>query len=494
MPRLSFLLALCAASVMGAVGLIGPGTALAAGETAAKPPASESKEAQAARQRYQQYLQQYGRYDDERLQQYVNEIGQRIAAKSDRPDLQYTFTVLDDESINAFADPGGYIYVFRGLLAYLSSEAELAATLGHEISHITARHTAERKAGAIAANVGAVLAGVLTGNPALMDVAGMAGGALVMGYSREQESEADELGAKFISRAGYDPSAMAESLRKLWLLEQFDLQQARSENRSPGSHGGLMASHPELDKRIRESQQFVSKNVTVTGEPLPANRDVFLSHLDGLAFGTSEAQGVVRGSRFYHGGMGVTMAFPSGWVVDNRPDSIEASTAARDKVIVVTAQPIPPNMAPKDVLGRLLRGQSSTMAEPFDVNGLPGYRANLRSTRLPWGSQGPAAVAVVFHNGLAYMFLGATRVATGFGAFEPIFVSSVSTFRRLRDNEYNAAGAQRIRLVQAGPDTRIEQLAQKSANRRYPVEELRLLNDLYPDKEPTPGQKLKIVE
>jgi predicted Zn-dependent protease len=163
-------------------------------------------------------------------------------------------------------------------------------------------------------------------------------------------------------------------------------------------------------------------------------------------------------------------------------------------MIEVTAQPIPPNMAPKEFLGRLLRGQPSADGEPLEANGLNGYRANLRSTGLPWGGRGPAAVAVVYNNGLAYIFTGATRVATGFGAFEPIFVSSIKTFRRLRDNEFAAAEPARIRVIQAGPDTRIEELAQKSPNTKYRSEELRLLNDLYPDKEPTPGQMLKTVE
>jgi len=493
MPRLSSLVAMLALSVAGCTALLGAGTSMAASSGAVPATTGDARANEAARQRHLKILQEVGRYDDERLQQYVNEIGQRIAAKSDRPDLTYTFTVLDSAEVNAFADPGGYIYVYRGLLSYLNSEAELAAVLGHEIGHVTARHSAHRQAGAVAANVGATLIGILTGNPGLMDVAGMAGGALVMGYSREQESEADQLGVKFIGRAGYEPTATVDALQMLWNRDQFELQQARAENRSTRGDG-LMASHPDNEKRVREAQALVSKTAINPSEHRPANRDVYLANIDGLAFGTSAAQGVVRGSRFYHGGMGVTLAFPSGWTVDNQPSKLIAHGPANDKMIEVNAQPIPPNMAPKEFLGRLLRGQSSSAAEPLEFNGLSGYRANLRSTGLPWGSQGPASVAVVYNNGLAYIFLGATRIATEFGAFEPIFVSSIKTFRRLRDNEFAAAEPERIRVIQAGPDTRIEELAQKSPNMKYPNEELRLLNGLYPDKEPAPGQKLKTVQ
>ncbi len=493
MPRLRSLLAMLAMSLAGSVALLGASAATAA-NTGTAPATGTDKASEAARQRHLKILQEVGRYDDERLQQYVNEIGQRLAAKSDRPDLTYTFTVLDSEQVNAFADPAGYIYIYRGLLPYLGSEAELAATLGHEIGHVTARHSAHRQAGATAANVGATLIGILTGSPELMNVAGMAGGAMVMGYSREQESEADELGVKFISRAGYEPTAMADSLRHFWNLEQFELQSAREENRSPNPHGGLFSSHPDTDKRIRELQESVGKTNGSPGERLTSDRDDYLTRIDGIAFGTSGTQGVVRGSRFYHGGMGVTLAFPSGWKVDNQPSKLIAHSPSEDKMIDVTAQPIPPNMTPKQFLGRLLQGQASTAAEPLEFNGLSGYRANLRSTGLPWGSKGPAAVAVVYHNGLAYIFLGATRIATQFGSFEPIFVSSVKTFRRLRDTEYAAAEPQRIRLIEAGPDSRVDQLATKSPTTRYAAEELRLLNGLYPDQEPTPGQKLKVVE
>jgi predicted Zn-dependent protease len=466
------------------------------GSAPATPPAKESKvtrESEAARQRHLQILQQVGRYEDERLQQYVNDVGQRVAAKSDRPDLTYTFTVLDDDQINAFADPAGYIYVYRGLLAHLSSEAELAATLGHEIGHVTARHSARRQAGAVASAVGATLVGVLTGNAGLMSAADLAGGAMVMGYSREQESEADELGMKFIGRVGYEPTAMLGTLEVLWDNDQFQLQRAREDNRSVGGRG-IFASHPDSDKRIREATPLAPKFKVSGVEPRPDNGDEYLSRIEGLVVGTSGAQGVVRGTRFYHSGLGITMAFPSGWTLQNERTKLMAFGPAEDRLVEVSAQPIPPNTTPKAFLARVLQGQPSTTAEPLDSNGLEGYRANIRHATMPWGNKGPVAVAVIYSKGLAYVFVGATRIASQFNTFEPLFVSSVKTFRRLRDNEYAAAEPMRIRLVKAGPDTRIEQLAQQAPDPKYAAERLRLLNGLYPDKQPTPGQILKVVQ
>jgi predicted Zn-dependent protease len=506
MPRLTSPPALLAPLVVALAALLvhGPGMAAASDEPAAtdtveevKPPKDSraARQSEAVLRRQQQYLQQYGRYDDERLQQYVNEVGQRVAARSDRPDIKYTFTVLDNDQVNAFADPAGYIYVFRGLLAHLSSEAELAATLGHEIGHVTARHSAQRQAGAVASTIGATLVGVLTGNAGLMSAADMAGGAIVMGYSREQESEADVLGARFTERAGYDPAAMVDSLRILRNQDQYQLQKAREERRDLSElGGGIYASHPDAAKRVREAEERIGSTRDIDDAQRSADRDRYLSMINGLAIGSSGAQGVVRGARFYHGGMGITLAFPSGWKVDNQPAKLIATTPMRDQLIEVSAVAIPPNTTPQALLGRLLQGQPSTTAEPLESNGLSGYRANIRSSKTPWGNNGPVAIAVVYNNGLAYVFVGATRISSQFNRFEPIFVSSVKTFRRLRGNEYTAAEPERIRLIKAGPDTRIETLAQNSPDPKYAAERLRLLNGLYPDGQPTPGQVLKIVE
>ena len=453
---------------------------------------SEAQEIELGRKMHPQILQQYGRFDDEQLQQYVSEVGQRIAAKSHRPNLQYTFTVLDGDEVNAFALPGGYIYITRGIMAYLNSEAELAAVIGHEIGHVTARHSVKQQAGATAAGVGAMVVGILTGSGDLANVANMAGGALISGYGRDMELQADELGAEYLNRIGYEPEAMIDVVRLLKNQEMLEVQMARQENRKPRVYHGVFASHPDNDTRLQEVVKAAGK--VQNADDRPPNRDLYLSHINGLPMGDSRAQGVVRGSRFYHADLGITLAFPTGWIVDNQRTKVVAYTAAKDAVMVVSAEAPPPGMAPREFLGRKLQGVSTTEAAPLQVNNLDGYRAVVRSTTLPWGNQGPANVAVVYYNNLAYLFEGYTRQAAGLSSFEPVFLSSVKTFRRLKDNEFTVAEPDRIRVIQATRQTNIEQLAQKSPIKKYPAERLRLLNDLYPDKEPTPGQKLKIVE
>ena len=444
------------------------------------------------REMHPKTLQQFGRYDDEALQAYVNEIGQKIARVSHRPELQYTFTVLDTQDINAFALPGGYVYITRGIMAYLNSEAELVAVLGHEVGHVTARHAVRQQAGATATGVGATIVGILTGSGDLASVANMAGTALVSGYGRDMELEADDIGAQYLDRLGYDPDAMIEVVRLLKNQEMFEVQLARQEGRAPRVYHGVFATHPDNDTRLKEVVAAAHK--VDTGESRPDGRQVYLERISGLPFGASRAQGVVRGSRFYHADMGFTLAFPTGWTIQNDPAQVVAFTPQKDAFLEVTVMPIPPNVDPKTFIGRNLAGTPLSDAGPLQVNGLPGYTALAREVPLPWGNRGPARYAVVYFNNLAYVFRGATRLNSALSASDPLFLSSIKTFRRLKDNEFELAEPDRIRVVKVGPQTTIEGLAQKSPIRQYPAERLRLLNDLYPNREPTPGQLLKVVD
>jgi predicted Zn-dependent protease len=452
---------------------------------------SEAQEIEIGQKAHPQVLQQYGRYDDEAVQGYVNEIGQRIAAKSHRPNLQYTFTVLDSDEVNAFALPGGYVYITRGIMAYLNNEAELVAVIGHEVGHVTARHAVRQQTGATAAGIGATLVGILTGSGDLANVANMAGSALISGYGRDMELEADALGADYLNRLGYDPKAMIDVVRLLKNQEMLEVQMAKQEGRQPHVYHGVFASHPDNDTRLNDVVAAAGK--LETGETRPDHRDIYLQHVTGLPVGPSRAQGVVRGSRFYHADLGFTVAFPSGWTVDNQQNQVIAFTPARDTALAVTTQPIPPNTTPRQYVAHLAGGTALSKEEPLQVNGLDGYAAIVPSVKLPWGNQGPMRVAVVYYNNLAYVFRGATRVATALPASDPVLLSSIKTFRRLKDNEFPLAEPNRIRIVKADAQTRVEDLARNSPIRKYPVERLRLLNDLYPDKEPIPGQSLKVV-
>jgi predicted Zn-dependent protease len=454
---------------------------------------SEKKEIETAKQMHAQILQTMGAYHSPELQDYVNSVGQKLAKVSNRPKLEYTYTVLDTEEVNAFATMGGYVYISRGILPYLSSEAELAAVLGHETGHITARHMAKQQSQGTLAGIAGIATAIATGQPALADLTNVAGEAIIRGYGRDMELEADRLGAEYLARAGYDPAAMINVIRTLKDQERFEVESAKQEGRQPHIYHGLFATHPDSDTRLRQAVN-VTQGAAGHATGKAENEIEFLRRLDGLAWGTSAEQGVVRGSRMYHGGMSFTVAFPSGWNVDNGQDRIIAAPRTKDAMLLVQTAAIPPKLPdPKSFVTKgLLGGQSLRHAEELEVNGLPAYTAVVSGVHSPFG-QKPGRVVVIKYGALYYLFIGVSRTAGNVPEADRLFLSSAETFRRLRSDELDRAEPDRIRVIEAPEGATMASLAAGSPLKRYPVEQLRLFNRLYPKGEPTPGALVKVV-
>lgn len=454
---------------------------------------SEKGEIERAKQVHPMLLQQFGGpYDDVRLQQYVNEVGQRAAKASHRPELQYTFTVLDSEEINAFTPGGGYVYITRGIMNYLNSEAELEAVLGHEIGHITARHPVRQQTQSTLSGIGAAAIGIATGSGDLAGLANYAGAALVTGYGRDMELEADRLGAEYLAKTGLDPDHMIDVVRLLKNQELFEVQRARQENRKPRIYHGVFSTHPDNDERLREVVKAAEK-LESKGDEVDPGRDRYLQAIQGLPVGTSRAQGVLKANRFYHANLGFTLAFPNGWIVENRADRLISSAPRKDSFLQMQTLAPPPNIGPQQLLSRLLSGKNAGPGETIEVNGMQGYTAVVRSERTDFGVV-PARYAVIYHNNLAYVFAGASKSSSTVPAADPLFMSTIKTFRRLKSNEFTLAEPYKVKLIRANAQTRIADLAKASPIKEYPAETLRLMNNLYPDKEPESGQLLKIVE
>ncbi|MEE9551515.1 MAG: M48 family metalloprotease, partial [Gammaproteobacteria bacterium] len=265
---------------------------------------SEQKEIALGRKTHQQVLQQYIVYDDPELQTYVQKTGERLASNSHRNNLVYRFTVLDSKDVNAFALPGGYIYITRGLMAYLNSEAELAAVLGHEIGHVTARHSVRQYSTTQLANIGATLAAILIPgmNAVGNQLVQLFGTALLSGYGREHELEADRLGAEYLARTDYDPQAMLRVIRVLKNQELFETQLAKAEGREPRIYHGLFSTHPDNDTRLQgviaHAGKFQKTQSSYTG------REGFMEKIDGMVFGDNTREGILRGLKFYHPDLG----------------------------------------------------------------------------------------------------------------------------------------------------------------------------------------------
>jgi predicted Zn-dependent protease len=454
---------------------------------------SESGEINRAKEVHPMLLQQFGGpYQDARVQAYVNDVGQRAAKVSHRPELQYTFTVLDSEDINAFTTGGGYVYITRGIMSFLNSEAELAAVLGHEIGHVTARHPVRQQSQSTLAGIGAAAIGVFTGSGDIAGLANYAGAAIIRGYGRDQELEADRLGAEYLAEVGMDPDHMIDVVRLLKNQELFEIQRAREEKREPRVYHGVFSTHPDNDQRLREVVKAAEK-LHSDSPKAEAGQENYLKIIQGMPFGTSRAQGVLKGNRFYHADLGITIAFPSGWTVENQANRLVAVSPQKDSVLQMQTQAPPPNTGPREFLSRMLARSSGGQAEALEVNGLQAHTTVVRAAQTPFGV-GPARYTVIYYNNLAYIFAGASKASSSVPAADPMFTTTISTFRRLKQNEFALAEPFKIKTIRATESTRIADLAKSSPIKKYPVETLRLLNDLYPDKEPKPGQLLKIIE
>lgn len=445
---------------------------------------SETQEVQTGRQEDVKVRQEYGVYDNKALQQYVNEVGQRLGKASHRPQLQYTYVVVDSPEINAFALPGGYIYVTRGILAYLNSEAELAAVLGHETGHVTARHGVQQMSAATAAGVGATLVGIFV--PALRNQAGdtaigLLGNVLLSGYGREHELEADKLGAEYLYRTGYDPQAMIKVIGVLKNQELFDAEVAKAEGRQPRSYHGVFASHPDADQRL---QEVVGEAGKLAGSGR-VNQEEFLRMIDKVPFGYSESQGFVRNFTFYHRELGLVLKFPDTWRISNKPDRVSASNRGDDVMIEMRlagrAQGAPADILRKQI-GNAREITSTT------INGLPAAIATTSIRGLP------TRAAVVFLGKSAYLIGGQAKTEGAMQQALAAINATITSFHAMSETERNSARPLTLRVINAPPGATFAELARSSPLGKNAVSYLRLLNGLYPQGEPAAGQALKIVE
>ena len=448
---------------------------------------SESQEVQTGRQEDAKVRQEYGVYDNKALQQYVNEVGQQLAKNSHRPNLQYNFLVVDSPEINAFALPGGYVYITRGILAYLNSEAELAGVLGHEIGHVTARHSVQQISASTAAGVGAALLQIFV--PGLRNQAGdsvinLLGNVILSGYGREHELEADRLGAQYLARTGYDPQAMIRIISALKNQELFDAETAKSESREPRSYHGVFASHPDADTRL---QQVVGEAGRPATGGTRVNREEFLSKIDRMVFADSPSQGIIRNGNFYHPEFGMAFTFPQNWRIQNRPDSVMAKNPGENAIIELRSAG-PAQGTPIEVLRKTVRSNVGAEVTQTTINGL---QAALTTTSI----QGlPTRVAVVFLGKTAFLLGGQARSSQVMQRTLPEINAAILSFRPLSDAERKLAQPLTLRIINAPVGATFTNLARNSPLGKNAVSHLRLINGMYPNGEPLAGQALKIVE
>jgi len=455
---------------------------------------SEQDEIELGRKAHQQVLEHYGVYDNKELQRYIQHIGARLAEKSHRNNLIYRFTLLDSKDVNAFALPGGYIYITRGLLAYLRSEAELAAVLGHEIGHVTARHSVKQHSATQLANIGTALGALLIpgmNQPVTDQLMQAFGTALLRGYGREHELEADRLGAEYLARNGYKPQAMLDVIRVLKNQELFETQLAKAEGRPPRIYHGLFSTHPDNDTRLQEviahAQEIKSSTpMTYTGN------EQFMQMVDDLIYGDSPHDGITRGHRFFHDDLGFTISFPQGWNVANLPNSLLLTAPKGEALMQLTVEDINKRISPRQFLVQRLGINNISNERSETIHGLEAF-TGISIINTTFG-QRPTRFNVIYFNNQAYILAGMTKNPKAIGQFDPLFQKTADSFHSLTPNERVLAMPLRLKTVQADKSTNFNHLASQSPLEHYAEQQLRLLNGKFPAGEPRKGELIKIIQ
>jgi len=444
---------------------------------------SEDQEIQMGREYNAQILRQYQIYEDEKIQNYVQSIGESLAKKSHRPNLIYRFTVLDSPEINAFALPGGYIYINRGLMAYMSSEEELAAVLGHEIGHVTARHSVRQYSQAQLMGVLSAAIEINSGRTA-GDLANLASGALLSGYGREMELEADDLGAQYIYQDGYSPQGMYDVLAVLKDQEIYSKKVAKQRGIEPRNYHGVFASHPSNDKRLQEILDNVSQNFVKGTNKSKSN---YLAMIEGMVFGDSQQAGVTRGNEFFHGPLNLYLSSPENWEIINNANSLIFNAPFGEATLQVTLEDLNFVESPEDYLKRFVR--NTTDEEVLMIDGLSGFTAKTyrsgRTTRM----------AVIFKDDKAYQFIAYLKDRDGdFSSYDLQFMNIIKSLRSLTEKELKYSQPLRIKTYKVRQGETYESIASTSSITLNAEDQLRLLNGDYPDKELAVGRVIKIVD
>lgn len=477
----SLILPLC---VLALIAVEGCSTNPATGEQQFTALLPAGQEAALGAQEHAKVEETFGKFIQGPLQSYVNSVGQSVARNTERPDVQYKFYVIDSPIVNAFALPGGYIYVSRGLLALANNEAELAAVLGHEIGHVTARHSAERVSQGFLAQLGAVVLATAVDAPGVGRAAGLGSELYIKSYSRGQENEADELGVRYLHRAGYDNFAMASFLDSLAASSNLEARTAGKNT----PQIDWFSTHPQTENRVGLASAAAA-NYSANAKTM--NRDKYLSMIDNMVYGDSADQGFIRGQSFYHPGIGFTFDFPAGYKIENSPEKV-VGVGSGGAAIIFDAGGDKNNPDPYTYLTRTwLRGEPAQNPEAITINGRRAATAAFPGT-VNGRQVTVQLLAIEWAPGQFFRFQAAIPGGIGQAALDDMKRSTYS-FRSMTDREKSTILPDRIKIVTAGSGDTVSTLAARLPFDQFREDHFRVLNGLKPGEQVKAGQKYKIV-
>jgi predicted Zn-dependent protease len=443
---------------------------------------SPAQELEIGKQGYAPVIQEYGLYDDAALQGYVNAIGQKVARVSHLPDLDWHFTIVDDAAINAFAMPGGYIYITRGLLAYLNSDAQLAGVLGHEIGHVTRRHTAAQMTQQQLYGAGLALGSALS--PTFQRYSGAAQQALsllFLKFSRTDESQADELGVEYSTKAGYDSREMPATFAMLKRIGD------QSGQRLPG----FLETHPDPGDREKVVAALAKQAVAGKGA-LVINQNVYIRRVDNVVFGQDPRQGYFVGDLYFHPGLRFQINFPAGWSHRDSRAAVAAGEPNQAAVVQLSTAQGGADLAPEAFVAQILAKGSISGAHGARET-IGGYSAWVGHIDVPAEGQTPTTLDAAFirKDALLFQILGQSLHPGDIQ--EGRIFTTIRSFRSLNDAARINVKPDRVRVSNVDAAGAFDAVVKRLGALPADLETNAIMNNVQTADRVTAGTLVKVV-
>lgn len=440
---------------------------------------SEAQEIELGKQTDPQVIAQFGLYPDNELQQYIQQLGQRMVDVSHRKNIKYTFRIIDADFINAFAVPGGYIYFTRGIMSHFNNEAEFMGVLGHEIGHIAARHSIDQQRNQLFGQLGLIAGLVLIPDLApFAESASQAMQLLFLKFGRDAEKESDQLGVEYSSKLGYDAHKMANFFNTL--------KQKQASSTIPE----FLSTHPDPGNRYKTVHKLADEWKQKLGLTNPKdNRSAFLQKIDGIMYGEDPKQGFVEQQVFYHPDLRIQFPIPNGWNHQNTPQSFQMAPQNGNAMLMLTlAQGNSLSTAASQAMQRYKL--TPVDQQNITINGINALAVTADQPQQNGGAIRTISYFIQHRNNILHL-IGATAMQQ-FNQMLPVFMSTMQQFRELTDQEKINRKAKRIKIVQAGANTLGDAFTKHGVAKKLQAE-LAIVNGMALTDPIDPGSMIKIV-
>jgi len=442
---------------------------------------SEQQEIALGQQTDQEIRGEYGVYADPALEAYIASVGQALVPHTHRPKLGYHFAVLDTPVINAFAVPGGYVYVTRGILALMNTEAELAAVIGHELGHVNARHSVRRMSNLMIAQIGLAVGSALSDSVArISGFASVGIQLLFLKFSRDDEREADDLGVRYARGGGYNPGDMIAFFNSLEKMGDLSGKSALP---------GFLSTHPLTGERIEKVKSLLAAD----DSRLARKNEAYLRKVENMVYGEDPRQGFIEGNAFHHPELRFSFDFPAGWKAQNTPAQVMMASQDGNAAVVLQAEKSAKSLENyANKVAEKIEGRQFLNDQRESIHGFTAYHQVYQVTQQ---NREPLKARLSFVRKGQFIFtFTALSTAGGFNGFEGSFRSIVGSFRELTNPAVLGRQPQRLRLVRSGGAESLQNIFRREGVQKDSWTKLAILNDLDVAAVPAKNGLIKIVK